>query len=92
MCFYFEEYMTFMWNLGGVTVIKEVECFKYCSMRHASRHLEDIGSKNYLNCDWLIQEVSEEKNFITLLRDCFWWFCEECVCFLRLSEKLLVLD
>jgi hypothetical protein len=50
---------------------KVLECFKWGLMGHPSRNKEDFVAKSNLNCAYLAQEVSEEKNFSMWHRDCF---------------------
>ena len=39
-------------------------------MGHTNRNTEENSAKSHLKCRGLAQEVSEEKNFSMLLRDC----------------------
>ena len=39
-------------------------------MGHSSKSMEDSGAKSYLNCQELAPEVSEEKKFSMMPRDC----------------------
>ena len=54
----------------GFGVRKVMECFKRSSMGHTSKSMEDSGAEGDLNCGSLAHEVSEEKNFSMLPRDC----------------------
>ena len=57
-------------------------------MGHPSRNMEDFVAGSNLNCVDLAQEISKEKNFSMLHKDCFlFYFGEECGHFLPLSEK-----
>ena len=47
-----------------------MECFKWELIYHPCRNMEDIGVEDGLNCADLAQDVSEEKNFSMLPRDC----------------------
>jgi hypothetical protein len=48
-----------MWILG-FWIWKVLECFKWVSMGHASRNLEDFVTESDLNCANLAQEDSVE--------------------------------
>jgi hypothetical protein len=58
-----------VWILG-LWINKGVEGFKWGLMSHYKRNTEDGGTKGDLNCGNLTQEVSKEKSFSTLPRDC----------------------
>ena len=52
------------------TWVKEaMKCFKDCLIGHYSRIMEDSSAEGDQNCAGLLQVVSEERNFNTLLRD-----------------------
>ena len=54
----------------GFGVRKVMEYFKHSLMGHTSKNMEDSGTEGDLNCGRLAHEVSEEKNFSMLPKDC----------------------
>jgi hypothetical protein len=52
----------FVWK-NGIWIWKAMKCFKWGSMSHLSRNMEDFVGVSDLNCADLAQEASEEKNF-----------------------------
>ena len=59
-----------IWTLG-LCIRKATEYFKWSLTGHISRILKDSSAEGYMSCGGLTQEVSEEKNFSILRRDCF---------------------
>ena len=65
---------------------KAVESFKWVLMGYPNQNMEDFVAESDLNCADMVQEVSVEKNFSMWQRLFLWYFGEQCLCFLLLSE------